>query len=74
MVVERVVYFVIPSEARNLSLVQAQQKKERFLASLGMTKVWSNFSGACEPCPTRTSPEADSLAVVPPQPLLFGLA
>ena len=27
MVVERVVYFVIPSEARNLSLVQAQQKK-----------------------------------------------
>jgi hypothetical protein len=30
--------FVIPSEARNLSLVSARQKKERFLASLGMTK------------------------------------
>jgi hypothetical protein len=33
-----VIYFVIPSEARNLSSIQAQEKKERFLASLGMTK------------------------------------
>jgi hypothetical protein len=30
--------FVIPSEARNLSSIYAQEKKERFLASLGMTK------------------------------------
>jgi len=35
--VEKVVYFVIPSEARNLSSVYAHEKKERFLASLGMT-------------------------------------
>jgi hypothetical protein len=31
-------HFVIPSEARNLSSIHAQEKKERFLASLGMTK------------------------------------
>jgi hypothetical protein len=30
--------FVIPSEARNLSSVEGREKKERFLASLGMTK------------------------------------
>jgi hypothetical protein len=29
---------VIPSEARNLSAVFAHGQKERFLASLGMTK------------------------------------
>jgi hypothetical protein len=38
-----VVYFVIPSEARNLSSIDAQEKKERFLASLGMTKWWRGF-------------------------------
>jgi hypothetical protein len=38
--VEVAVYFVIPSEARNLSWVRAGEKKERFLASLGMTKGW----------------------------------
>jgi hypothetical protein len=32
-------YFVIPSEARNLSEGRADEKKERFLASLGMTKI-----------------------------------
>jgi hypothetical protein len=30
-------HFVIPSEARNLSSIHAQEKKERFLASLEMT-------------------------------------
>jgi hypothetical protein len=35
---EIVVYFVIPSEATNLSSVLALEKKERFHASLGMTK------------------------------------
>jgi hypothetical protein len=35
---EKVIYFVIPSEARNLSSIQRHEKKERFLASLGMTK------------------------------------
>jgi hypothetical protein len=30
-------YFVIPSEARNLSS-KDERRKERFLASLGMTK------------------------------------
>jgi hypothetical protein len=33
----KVQYFVIPSEARNLSVILIT-KKERFLASLGMTK------------------------------------
>jgi hypothetical protein len=36
-----VTIFVIPSEARNLSRGYAHEKKERFLASLGMTK-WGN--------------------------------
>jgi hypothetical protein len=36
-VAEEVVCFVIPSEARNLSWIEAQQ--EKFLASLGMTKI-----------------------------------
>jgi hypothetical protein len=35
---EKVVIFVIPSEARNLSEGCVEEKKERFLASLGMTK------------------------------------
>jgi hypothetical protein len=35
---EKVVYFVIRSEARNLSSIWPYEKKERFLASLGMTK------------------------------------
>jgi len=35
---EKVVYFVIPSEARNLSFFSCGQIEERFLASLGMTK------------------------------------
>jgi len=43
MYVEKVLYFVIPSEARNLSSVCTQEKKERFLALLGMTKVWHFF-------------------------------
>jgi hypothetical protein len=35
---EKVIYFVIPSEARNLSFFCWAETKERFLASLGMTK------------------------------------
>jgi hypothetical protein len=35
---EKVVILVIPSEARNFSEGSADEKKERFLASLGMTK------------------------------------
>jgi hypothetical protein len=34
---EKADYFVIPSEARNLSSIDSDEKKERFLASLGMT-------------------------------------
>jgi hypothetical protein len=40
---EKVVYFVIPSEARNLSSIWPHEKKERFLASLGMTKSVGPF-------------------------------
>jgi hypothetical protein len=36
--VEKAVHFVIPSEVRNLSSFRAREKKERFLAPLGMTK------------------------------------
>jgi hypothetical protein len=35
---EKVIHFVIPSEARNLSFFALGQIEERFLASLGMTK------------------------------------
>jgi hypothetical protein len=43
-----VIYFVISRKARSLSSVQAQRKKERFLASLGMTKGWGTFSAPCK--------------------------
>jgi hypothetical protein len=36
---EKLVYFVIPSEATNRSSMKAREKKERFLAPLGMTKM-----------------------------------
>src|ERR1700674_5729725 len=35
---EKVVYFVILSEAKNLSSIYLHEKKERFFASLRMTK------------------------------------
>jgi hypothetical protein len=41
---EKVIYFVIPSGARNLTWVWARGKKERFLAPLGMTKSFGAFS------------------------------
>jgi hypothetical protein len=44
---EKVIYFVIPSEARNLSFFCWLRTQERFLASLGMTKGWDTFSGTC---------------------------
>jgi hypothetical protein len=37
------IIFVIPSEARNLSSISAQEEKERFLASLEMTKGGGGF-------------------------------
>jgi hypothetical protein len=47
------IYFVIPSEARNLSAIYAQEKKESFLASLVMTKYLGNFSAGClAACPS----------------------
>jgi hypothetical protein len=39
----KVVYFAILSEARNLSSIWAHEKKERFFASLRMTKFWRGF-------------------------------
>jgi hypothetical protein len=42
---EKVICFVIPSEARNLSPALGQEKKERFLASLGITKRVECFFG-----------------------------
>ncbi len=44
-VAEKVVYFVILSEAKNLSCFCAREKKERFFTSLRMTK-WNTFSAA----------------------------
>jgi hypothetical protein len=40
--------FVIPSGARNLSSILADEKNERFLAPLGMTKQWAAFSATQE--------------------------
>ena len=40
---EKVSYFVILSGARNLSWGQVNEKKERFLAPLGMTKWLREF-------------------------------
>jgi hypothetical protein len=40
---EKVVYFVIPSGARNLSSIELHEKKEGFLAPLGMTKGVAPF-------------------------------
>ncbi len=34
---------VIPSEAKNLSSIYAREKKERFVASLGMTEGLETF-------------------------------
>jgi hypothetical protein len=45
-------HFVIPSEARNLSFFSWAQTRERFLASLGMTKL-STFSVASKVCPSE---------------------
>jgi hypothetical protein len=42
---EKVVYFVISSEARNFSSIEHREKKERFLASLEMTKGAGNYFG-----------------------------
>ena len=53
---EVIVNFVIPSEARNLSSVLAHDKKERFLASLGMTKRWESISAACEAAAHKAHP------------------
>jgi hypothetical protein len=45
---EKAIYFVIPSEARNLSSFSWSKIEERFLASLGMTKGVEAFSrGMC---------------------------
>ena len=46
-------FFVIPSEARNLSFFSWASIEEKFLASLGMTKQIS-YSTGCETCPTFT--------------------
>jgi hypothetical protein len=41
MAAEKVFHFVILGEARNLSSIWRHEKKERFLASLGMTELLS---------------------------------
>jgi hypothetical protein len=50
---EKLIYFVIPSEARNLSFFSWACIEERFLASLGMTKMVGTFSASSEVCPTE---------------------
>jgi hypothetical protein len=54
MAAENVFIFVLPSEARNLSGGYADEKKERFLASLGKTKSRGG-AAACEACSTELS-------------------
>jgi hypothetical protein len=55
---EKVIYFVIPNEARNLSWICPNEKKVGFLASLGMTKSGGPFSAACSACVLLTSASA----------------
>jgi hypothetical protein len=43
---DKIIYFAILSEAKNLSSVWAPEKKERFFASLRMTIILGSFSAA----------------------------
>jgi hypothetical protein len=61
---EKMIYFVIPSEARNRSSIQAQEKKERFLTSLGMTKKVGAFPASSEACPTLAPEHSEELPTV----------
>jgi hypothetical protein len=54
---EKAIYFFIPSEARNLSSIEAQEKKERFHASLGMTKKAGTAPQARKPVRRKPVPE-----------------
>jgi hypothetical protein len=47
-------YFVIPSEARNLSSILHGEHQERFLASLGMTKGVAFFRGPKNFCDMKS--------------------
>jgi hypothetical protein len=60
-------YFVIPSEARNLSSIWTQEKNERFLASLGMTKGVGPFFRklfSLSPCHVTSTTKPDRLKPV----------
>jgi hypothetical protein len=45
---EKVVYFVIPSEERNLSSIYSDEKKERFHSSRNDKRREAFFSASCE--------------------------
>jgi len=49
---EKVVYFVIPSEARNLSLIKAQEKRDSSARSVPRNDKSLSFSAVCEAFPT----------------------
>jgi hypothetical protein len=44
---EKVVYFVIPSEARNLSLMKAQEKRDSSARGVPRNDKSLSFSAAC---------------------------
>jgi hypothetical protein len=47
---EKVVYFVIPSEARNLSLIETQEKRDSSARSVPRNDKILSFSATCEFC------------------------
>jgi hypothetical protein len=49
---EKVVYFVIPSEARNLSLIKTQEKRDSSARSVPRNDKSLSFSAVCEAFPT----------------------
>jgi hypothetical protein len=51
-VAEKVVRFVIPSEARNLSLIEIQKKRDSSARSVPRNDKNLDFSAACEACAT----------------------
>ena len=49
-VAEKVVYFVIPSEARNLSLIETQEKRDSSARSAPRNDKNMSFSASCSAC------------------------
>src|SRR5260370_35768402 len=65
-IAEKVVYFVIPSEARNLSSIETQGKRDSSARSVPRNDKLLGFSAACESATHTDQPKLAS--DLPPQP------